>query len=237
MLVRDDEAAPRGLRVELTGPQRGRRENSEEGESEPPNRCACDTEWCMHGRAFYSKSSAAARTSIKCTVLIGSTLPPVRGSNQATPARRDVGGGQGGQHLRDGSAAEEAGRHGVGVRRTGRRPHSPGLAEPRPAAPDILGARATLAGQLGQSGQVLSPSSFAAAVRSSSKHATGRSRRGPRASPRGGPGLRFMAGMRQSEVSALRWTDGAAATADGDGVLVTVRPDKGEDETKETCRS
>ena len=33
-------------------------------------------------------------------------------------------------------------------------------------------------------------------------------------------GLLFMAGMRRSEVSALRWADVAAA-ADGDGVLVT----------------
>ena len=35
----------------------------------------------------------------------------------------------------------------------------------------------------------------------------------------------FMAGMRRSEVSALRWAVGAAA-ADGDGVLVTVRRGK-----------
>ena len=35
-------------------------------------------------------------------------------------------------------------------------------------------------------------------------------------------GLLFMAGMRRSEVSALRWAD----AADGDGVLVTVRRDK-----------
>ena len=35
-------------------------------------------------------------------------------------------------------------------------------------------------------------------------------------------GLLFMAGMRRSEVSALRWADGADA-ADGDGILVTVR--------------
>ena len=38
-------------------------------------------------------------------------------------------------------------------------------------------------------------------------------------------GLLFMAGMRRSEVSALRWADGAEA-ADGDGVLVTVRRGK-----------
>ena len=38
-------------------------------------------------------------------------------------------------------------------------------------------------------------------------------------------GLLFMAGMRRSEVSALRWAAGAAA-ADGDGVLVTVRRGK-----------
>ena len=37
-------------------------------------------------------------------------------------------------------------------------------------------------------------------------------------------GLLFMAGMRRSEVSALRWTDVDAA--DGDGVLVTVRRSK-----------
>ena len=35
-------------------------------------------------------------------------------------------------------------------------------------------------------------------------------------------GLLFMAGMRRSEVSALRWGDVAEAAA-GDGVLVTVR--------------
>ena len=35
-------------------------------------------------------------------------------------------------------------------------------------------------------------------------------------------GLFFMAGMRRSEVSALRWADVAVA-ADGDGILVTVR--------------
>ena len=38
-------------------------------------------------------------------------------------------------------------------------------------------------------------------------------------------GLLFMAGMRRSEVGALRWTDVADA-ADGDGVLVTVRRSK-----------
>ena len=38
-------------------------------------------------------------------------------------------------------------------------------------------------------------------------------------------GLLFMAGMRRSEVSALRWGDVAAAAA-GDGVLVTVRRGK-----------
>ena len=38
-------------------------------------------------------------------------------------------------------------------------------------------------------------------------------------------GLAFMAGMRRSEVSALRWADVAAA-ADGDGILVTVRRSK-----------
>ena len=38
-------------------------------------------------------------------------------------------------------------------------------------------------------------------------------------------GLAFMAGMRRSEVSALRWDDVADA-ADGDGILVTVRRSK-----------
>ena len=38
-------------------------------------------------------------------------------------------------------------------------------------------------------------------------------------------GLLFMAGMRRSEVSALRWADVAAAAA-GDGILVTVRRSK-----------
>ena len=38
-------------------------------------------------------------------------------------------------------------------------------------------------------------------------------------------GLLFMAGMRRSEVSALRW-DAVADAADGDGVLVTVRRSK-----------
>ena len=38
-------------------------------------------------------------------------------------------------------------------------------------------------------------------------------------------GLLFMAGMRRSEVSALRWADVVDAT-DGDGVLVTVRRSK-----------
>ena len=37
--------------------------------------------------------------------------------------------------------------------------------------------------------------------------------------------LQFMAGMRRSEVSALRWADGADATA-ADGTLVTVRRDE-----------
>ena len=35
----------------------------------------------------------------------------------------------------------------------------------------------------------------------------------------------FTAGMRRSEVSALRWADVADAT-DGDGILVTVRRSK-----------
>ena len=35
-----------------------------------------------------------------------------------------------------------------------------------------------------------------------------------------------MSGMRQSEVSALRWADGGTVAGGGDGVLVTVRPDK-----------
>ena len=38
-------------------------------------------------------------------------------------------------------------------------------------------------------------------------------------------GLLFMAGMRRSEVSALRWTDVVDST-DGDGILVTVRRSK-----------
>ncbi len=38
-------------------------------------------------------------------------------------------------------------------------------------------------------------------------------------------GLLFMAGMRRSEVSALRWADVADST-DGDGMLVTVRRSK-----------
>ena len=38
-------------------------------------------------------------------------------------------------------------------------------------------------------------------------------------------GLLFMAGMHRSEVSALRWADVAAA-GDGDGILVTVRRSK-----------
>ena len=38
-------------------------------------------------------------------------------------------------------------------------------------------------------------------------------------------GILFMAGMRRSEVSALRWADVADA-ADGDGILVTVRRGK-----------
>ena len=47
-------------------------------------------------------------------------------------------------------------------------------------------------------------------------------------------GLLFMAGMRRSEVSALRWADVADAT-DGDGILVTVRRSKTnpEGETKD----
>ena len=47
-------------------------------------------------------------------------------------------------------------------------------------------------------------------------------------------GLAFMAGMRRSEVSALRWADVADA-ADGDGILVTVRRSKTnpEGETKD----
>ena len=46
-------------------------------------------------------------------------------------------------------------------------------------------------------------------------------------------GLLFMAGMRRSEVSALRWADVAAA-ADGDGVLVTVRRSKTNQEGETT---
>ena len=38
-------------------------------------------------------------------------------------------------------------------------------------------------------------------------------------------GLLFMAGMRRSEVSALRWAD-VVDTTDGDGILVTVRRGK-----------
>ena len=38
-------------------------------------------------------------------------------------------------------------------------------------------------------------------------------------------GLLFMAGMRRSEVSALRWADVVDST-DGDGILVTVRTSK-----------
>ena len=38
-------------------------------------------------------------------------------------------------------------------------------------------------------------------------------------------GLLFMAGMRRSEVSALRWAD-VAESAAGDGMLVTVRRGK-----------
>ena len=47
-------------------------------------------------------------------------------------------------------------------------------------------------------------------------------------------GLLFMAGMRRSEVSALRWADVADST-DGDGILVTVRRSKTnqEGETKD----
>ena len=48
-------------------------------------------------------------------------------------------------------------------------------------------------------------------------------------------GLLFMGGMRRSEVSALRWADVAAA-GDADGILVTVRRSKtnqeGEDERR-----
>ena len=55
-------------------------------------------------------------------------------------------------------------------------------------------------------------------------------RRGARAAERGRldaviAGLLFMAGMRRSEVSALRWSDVAEA-ADGDGLRVTVRRSK-----------
>ena len=39
-------------------------------------------------------------------------------------------------------------------------------------------------------------------------------------------GLLFMPGMRRSEVSALRWADGVDSTTDGDGILVTVRRSK-----------
>ena len=46
-------------------------------------------------------------------------------------------------------------------------------------------------------------------------------------------GLLFMAGMRRSEVSALRWADVADA-ADGDGVLVTVRRSKTNQESETT---
>ena len=46
-------------------------------------------------------------------------------------------------------------------------------------------------------------------------------------------GLLFMAGMRRSEVSVLRWADVADAT-DGDGVLVTVRRSKTNQEGGET---
>ena len=46
-------------------------------------------------------------------------------------------------------------------------------------------------------------------------------------------GLLFMAGMRRSEVSALHWADVAAA-ADGDGVLVTVRRSKTNQEGETT---
>ena len=46
-------------------------------------------------------------------------------------------------------------------------------------------------------------------------------------------GLLFMAGMRRSEVRALRWADVVDAT-DGDGVLVTVRRSKTNDFTVPT---
>ena len=46
-------------------------------------------------------------------------------------------------------------------------------------------------------------------------------------------GLLFMAGMRRSDVSALRWADVADA-ADGDGVLVTVRRSKTNQEGETT---
>ncbi len=46
-------------------------------------------------------------------------------------------------------------------------------------------------------------------------------------------GLLFMAGMRRSEVSALHWADVADA-ADGDGVLVTVRRSKTNQEGETT---
>ncbi len=65
--------------------------------------------------------------------------------------------------------------------------------------------------------------------------ASGRGVESAASSPAGSPrarrldaviaGLLFMAGMRRSEVSALRWADVADA-ADGDGVLVTVRRGK-----------
>ena len=45
-------------------------------------------------------------------------------------------------------------------------------------------------------------------------------------------GLLFMAGMRRSEVSALRWADVVDST-DGDGVLVTVRRSKTNQEGEE----
>ena len=39
-------------------------------------------------------------------------------------------------------------------------------------------------------------------------------------------GLLFMGGLRRSEVSALEWRDVSAAASDGDGVLITVRTSK-----------
>ena len=49
-------------------------------------------------------------------------------------------------------------------------------------------------------------------------------------------GLLFMAGMRRSEVSALRWADVVDST-DGDGMLVTVRRSKGTDQIRAEIHS